>query len=57
MKNRALPYPLFSLRGFKTFRPSVREKVFCRIITLTLSFKERNVLVLILCCYLYYYLP
>ena len=34
MKNRALPYPLFSLRGFKTFRPSVREKVFCRIITL-----------------------
>ena len=40
--------------GFKTFRPSVREQVF---VEYSVSLKERNMLALILCCYLYYYLP
>ena len=40
--------------GFKTFRPSVREHVF---VEYSFILKERSMSALILCCYLYYYLP
>ena len=40
--------------GFKTFRPSVREHVF---VEYSFILKERSMFALILCCYLYYYLP
>ena len=58
MKNRAPPDPLFSLRtawiqDLSSF--SSRKSFLSNYYSL--RFKERNVLVLILCCYLYYHLP
>ena len=58
MKNRALPDPLFSLRTawFQDLLSFSSRKSFLSNYY-SLRFKDRNVLVLILCCYLYYHLP
>ena len=54
MKNRALPDLLFSLRTawFQDLSSFSSRKSFLSNYY-SLSFKERNMLVLILCCYLY----
>ena len=45
-------YVRWGQHGFKTFRPSVRQKGFLSNYY-SLSLKEKNILALILCCYLY----